>query len=565
MPVELNVRSELNRIIGELAQIHDAAGRVGDGLGDAGKKIGDGLDDQARKTETYLERLRSFGGRVSDQLVRDFKALASINALAGSLKFSEMFRGSIKETVTLSDSIRKLGGTLGIARAEMSRFQDDVTKGMARVGLSSVAAANAIAGLAESPVRGQGNLLAYATSAGQLASLGREQGREGDISKGLAGVVTARGGNPNDVNQMRAVGDDVLRIRQATGRSVTEILGAMQQLFSGANKSFQGRLAGGGAVTLASAALFGGKDATSFLEKYLHSNVFQRFGSDAQGLGSIIGKNGGLNLSAMEEVLKSARGRGLGDEQAGLTTMGLSDEEAQGFIRLTSALRENREAVDGARQKQVDLNTSYRESLGLGESFNRVLNKSKGAFSSVLAPATQGLTNALTGAGDSTAGALATTAGAGIIAALLAGGGLRGIAKGAGVEAVTGRQVQPVFVTNFPGGFGMGDGLGGLAKGAGIAGALGTVGLVAAAGAVAVGAVAAGVSNEGKLSDEALAPLKRAKDYDAEQKQILKEINASMQQLKIVTTNGRVEVEVRSKSPDIKASKVPNRGGSFGP
>lgn len=569
MPVELNVRSELNRIIGELTQIQEAAGKVGDGLADAGKKVGDGLEDQAKKTQTALEKLRSFGGRVADQLVRDFKALASINALAGSLKFSEMFRGSIKETVTLSDSIRKLGTTLGIARGEMSRFQDDVTKGMAKVGLSSTAAANAIAGLAESPVRGEKNILAYATTAGQLASVGRQQGQEGEVAKGLAAVVTARGGNPNDQAQMRAVGDDVLRIRNATGRSVTDILGSMQQLFSGANKSFQGRLQGGGAVSLASAAMIGGAGATAFLESYLKSNVFQRFGSNAQGLGGIVGKDGSLNLAQMEAALGTARGRGMGDEQAGLTTMGLSDDEAKGFIRLTEALRQNQDAVDGARKQQVDLNAAYRESMGLGEAFGANLNRVKGMVSGPLASGTQGLTDVLSSASQSGLGAAAVTGGAGILAALLAGGGLRGVGKGLGVaaatEAATGRQVQPVFVTNFPSGFGMGDGLGSLAKGAGIAGALGTVGLVAAGVAVGVGAVAAGAANESKLSDEALAPLKRAEAKDNEQKQILKDINASMQQLKVITTNGRIEVEVRSKSPDIKASRTPNRGGSFGP
>lgn len=564
MAVELNVRSELGRIIGELEQLQTAAGKVGDELGKAGDEIGDGLNKKAKDTEGYLAQLQNFGGRVASQLTRDFKALLSVNALAGSLKFSEMFRGSISETVTLSDSIRKLGSTLGLASREMSRFQEAATKTMAQVGLSSEAAAGAIGGLAETPVRGQKNLLAYMQTAGQLASVSREGGREGDIAKGLSRVVTARGGSPNDLSQMKAVSDDVLRIRQATGKSATEVLSSMEQLFSNANKSFQQRLRGGGAVTLATAALVGGQDATGFLEKYLSSNVFQRFGSNAQGLGGIVNKSGGLDLSQMESVLREARGRGMGDEQAGLSTMGLSDEEAKGFMRLTEALRQNKDVVDGARTRQVDLNATYRESMGLSEAFKGSLNRVKGLAAGPLAYATQKGTDLLSGAAQSNVGALGITAGAGVLAAVLTGGGIRGIAKAAGVEQVTGRQVQPVFVTNFPGGFGVGEGLGGLAKGGGIAGALGTAGLIGAAGfAVGGAAIAAGLSNEKKLSGEALEPLNRAKAYDEDQKRILQEISAGIQQIKVVNGNGRVSVELNKK--ELRETKPQSRGGSFGP
>jgi hypothetical protein len=565
MPVELNVRSELSRIIGELAQIHEASAQVGDGLSDAGKKIGDELNKKSKETETYLERLRSFGGRVADQLVKDFKALASVNALAGSLKFSEMFRGSIKETITLSDSVRKLAGTLGIAREEMSRFQNDATRALAKVGLSSESLSNSLGGLAETPVRGQKNLIAYAETAGELASVSRERGREADISRGLSKVVTARGGNPNDVSQMRAVADDVMRIRSATGKSASEILQAMESLFSGANKSFQGRLQGGGAVSLASAALFGGKDATGFLERYLHSNVFQRFGADAQGLGGIIGKNGALSLPAMESVLKTARGRGLGDEQAGLTTMGLSDEEAQGFIRLTAALRDNEATVEAARTKQVDLRKSYEESLEMGEAFNRVLGRTKSLMQ--VPSLAHGATDLLTKAGSSDVGAVATTVGAGVLAAVLTGAGLRGIGKAAGVEAATGRQVTPVFVTNFPSGFGAG-GLGDLAKGAGVTGLLSTVGLIGAGVVVGGAAIAAGAANESRVADETLAPLKRFQERESANEKILQDINTSMkQQVQILSSpkSGRIEIDVRATTPNIKATPSPNRGASFGP
>lgn len=572
--VELNVRTQLKRVVDELNLIADAAGKVGEGLGDASKQVGDDINKQTKKTEGYLAGLQSLGGRVANQLKNDFKSLASINALAGSLKFSEMFRGSIKETVTLNDAIRKLGSTLGIAGGEAQKFQDKMTKALSVKGLSSVAGANALGGLAETAVRGEGALMNYATQAGMLASVSRQQGSEGQISKGMAGVITARGGNVNDATQLQGVAQDVLRIRMATGKSATEILDAMNQLFSGANKAFQKRLQGGGAVTLASAALFGGKDATSFLEKYLKSNRFQRFGPEAQGLGSIIGADGSLNLANMQATLAEARGRGLGDEQAGLTTFGMSDEEAKGFIRLTQALEENAKSVEAARKKQVDLNSEYRKSLGLGESFNRILNKTKGVFSTGLTAVTGGATDFLASAGDTRAGALATTAGAGVLAALLAGGGLRGLGRGsglvaaAGIEGATGREVVPVYVTNMgAGGLLGGAGLGGGAgKGAGASGLLSGAGLVGAGIAVGTAVVAAGLANEQDLEDRAMEPLQRAKAYDDEQKAIISDLNKTLKKITVVNTTGRDQrVKVELNERQLKASRQPSRGASYGP
>ncbi len=557
MPVELNVKTQLGKIITELQAIQAESDKVADGLSDAGAKIGDHLNTQTQKTHRYLAGLQSFGGRVASQLISDFKALASVNALAGSLKFSSQFAGSVKETISLSDSIRRLGSTLGITGQAMARFQDKMTRGLGQIGLSSEAAANALGGLAQTPVRGENNLLAYSRSAGQLASISNERGQEGTIAAGLSRVVTARGGDPNDLAQMKAVSDDVLRIRRATGRSASEVLGAMDQLFSNANKAFQKRLQGGGAVSLASAALIGGKGSTAFLERYLSSNRFQQFGPQAQGLGSIVGKDGSLNLKAMEGVLKEAKGRGLGDAQAGLTTFGMSDEEAQGFIRLTEAMRSNGALIEENRKRVVDQNEEYRKSMGLGDAFKANLNKLKGLLPT--GGATQGLTDILGSASQSTGGAAAVTGGAGLLAALLAGGGLRGIgkglgvggfAKGAAIEAATGRQVQPVYVTNAAE-IGAGGAISTALGGAGLAGKVGkTLGVVGAGVAAfeaggAVGNYLDSTETGGKVFDK------------------LADVLLALTQ-KLGYMNGKpIKVELNPRQ--LKESRQPTRGASYGP
>ncbi len=564
--VELNVRTQLNKIVKELQEISGEADNVGENLAAGLDKLTESLNTQTQRTQRALAGLQSFGGRVASQLVRDFKALASINALAGSLKFSEMFRGAVKETLSLNDAIRKLGNTLGIAGSDMVRFQDSMSRGLGEIGLSSEAAAKALEGLSQTPVRGQENLIAYSKTAGQLASISKEQGQEGAIAQGLSKVVTARGGNPNDVNQMKAVADDLLRIRLATGKSASEILSAMDQMFSGANKAFQKRLQGGGAVTLASAALIGGKGSTSFLERYLGSNRYQRAGMEAQGLGKIVDRTGGLSLPAMEQTLAAAKGRGMGDAQAGLTTFGMSDEEAQGFIRLTEAMRQNAGLIEESRKRQVDINQTYRESMGLLESFSASLNKLKGLVPT--GSVTQKGTSILQSASQSAIGAGVVAGSAGLVAALLAGGGLRGIgkaaglgglAKGAAVEGLTGREVVPVYVVNaaeIGGG-----GLGGLAGKAGVGGLLGTAGLVGAGVAVGAAVIGAGKMNYDELAAKAMAPMKEAEAKHEENIKILESINAGIHT--IANKNGRQIIELNKR--ELKESRQPNRGGSFGP
>lgn len=436
--VELNVRTELNRIVKELEEIASASEKVDKGLKDGAKGVGEGLNQQAKKTERFLTNLQAVGGRVAHQLRQDFKSLAALNFVTGSLKFSEMFRGSVAESFKLSDSIRKLGSILGVAENRFTAFQSKMMRGLGELGISSEAAGGALEGLAQTPVRGEENLIAYTRTASQLASVSRETGRERDIAKGMSEVVTARGGAPNDLAQMRAVANDLLRIRQATGKSATEILTAMKALFSGANQEFQARLRKGGGVTLSTAALLGGEGSTAFLERYLKMSKFERMGAEAQGLGRIIDERGGLNLRAMESTMAEATSRGMGDAAAGLQTFGFSQEEAQGFIRLTNAMKENAQLIEQSRNRLVDLNRTYRESMGLVEAFEASLNRLKGIFSGLLSTISQVGTNLLTQAAGSDVGAAGVVGGAGILSALMAGAGLKGVGAALGMSKVAG-------------------------------------------------------------------------------------------------------------------------------
>lgn len=458
--VEVTVRSQLVQIVSDLERIQKSARDVSNSLKDTGVDVGKAVDDQTKKVNNALSGMQQFGRRVSEQLRKDFSSLGSLASLGAGLKLTSQFGGSIKESVALSDTIRKLGSVFGMARGEFVGFQSLLSRGFGDIGASSQAAANAINGLAQTPVRGQANLLAFAKTAAQLASLGGQPGQEGDIAKGMAGVITARGGNANDPRQLSGLTNEILQIRNTTKASITDITASLASLYSSTNPSSKGMLAGGGSTTLATASLMA-PGSTQFLEKYMKMDINQREGSNSQGLGNIMGPNGELSMPAIQAAMTRAQAQGRGDAQAGLKTMGFSAEEAQGFIRLFDAMKIGEPIINGAHRAQLNLNDEYRKGMGLGEAFRANINKVKGVFSPVVGAASQGATDLLGSANKSGAGALAVTVGSGILAAVLTGGGLRGIggilsgeAKATAIESVTGEKVQRVEVVNFPVGLG---------------------------------------------------------------------------------------------------------------
>lgn len=484
--VEVKVRSQLSKIVEDLQAIQRQAQSVSDELKSTGTNVGKEVEGQTNKVKNALNEMQNFGRRVADQLKRDFSTLGSLQSLSSGIALGGQLTGSIKESIKLSDTISRLGSIFGIARTDFSSFQSQMTQGLAEIGASSESAANALSGLAETPVKGRKNLLEYSRTAAELASISGQKGQEGTIAKGAAGVITARGGNPNDTNQLGDLTKEILQIRKATGGSVTDIISALKDIYSKTNADFQKSLKGGGSTSLATGALLGGPEATTFLEKFMGMNRIERKGLEAQGFGQIISKNGELNTKAILSTLAEAKGRGMGDAQAGLKTYGFSDDEAKGFIRLAEAVKTNGDVINNARNQMVNLNDEYRQSMSLGDAFKSNINKVKGNVSKVgetfldaiqgasksvgledqfskVRPylGAQGAQKGLGEASQSNVGSAAVVGGAALAAALLAGAGIKGIgsgllgtlggeAKAKAIEAATGEKVQRVEVINFP-------------------------------------------------------------------------------------------------------------------
>lgn len=494
--VQLNVKSELEKVVAQLERIKEAANEVSDTMGGVGKSTGKRVGDESKKVETMFSRIASSGRRLADQLRSDFKTLLSLQSLQAGLSLSNQFGDSLKQTVSLSDSIKKFGTSLGIARQDFAKFQSQLTKGMGEIGMSSEEAADTIRGLAGTGVEGAEAVTSYSKSAAQLASLGGERGRAGDIAGMIASVVRAQGKNVNDPVAMQAVARSVSKAMEGTGKSASEVLTSMKDVFEAMPSEMRKAVTPEALASYAAAETVGGPGATSALKSFLTAGQFdpKRLALEAQGFGKVFTKEGGLDVGELKKFSESIKQRGL-DFRSSLKTAGFSEQEAEGLVRLTESADRVAQSMEKVRKASDDYEKKARQNMTLQEAFQSNVNKVKAMIAEPLSKGTQGITDLLGKAGETEGGAAAVVAGGAALSAILAGGGLRGIGKvlggGAGglgqtvmgqakrgvYEELTGRKVQDVYVVNASEiGGSVGDTAGKLA---GLGGKLATVGKAA--------------------------------------------------------------------------------------
>lgn len=569
--VEIKVKSGLKVILADLEALRAKAEEVSASLADTGEETSKTIKKNTKETETFFGQLRTFGRRVSDQLKRDFKALASVESLGAGLKISSQFKNSIEETVQLSDAIRKLGPVFGMAEKDFVQFQKTLTSGLGEIGLSSDVAARTLEGLSQTQVRGQDNLTGYSVAAGQLASISREQGSEGEIAESLARVIQARGGDVNDKKQMEALAESLRRIFLTTGQGPTKALQDMETLFANMPQDLRKSITSSGLANLAAAQAVGGPNATKFLEEMLGKSPIARMAFEAQG-GKGVFNDQGIDIDKFRAFSQDIIGRVGGDPRLAAQTLGLSEDAAEGFVRLAESLDRVKEAQDKIQKTTGSLNDTYRSSMGLGESFRANINRIKSFFAEPLATVTQGATGLLGQASQSDIGAGAVVAGGGLLAALLTGGGLRGVgkgllgtvAKGAAAEEITGQKTVPVYVTNAAE-----IGMGGALTGSGSA--LGTVGKVLGGVGIAAGGA--------YLAGQGMEQVRESTGYSAQTELGIAESlggemgGAMYQNLYnlLVTMNNKLlgtnlqplqKVKVEFNTPMLKETKQPTRGAS---
>jgi hypothetical protein len=554
--VTLEVSAKLDSIEQALSKLSNMGEETKRTFEEMSKSFSKTTVDNSKKVQDQAQKTGGIFKRVLQNMRSDMKALIGIEALQSGLKLSSMFKGSITEAASLGDTIRRVGATFGIASGNFAKFQEMMMKGLGDIGMSSDVAARALEGLSETPVKGEKNLLEYAKTAGMLAKMGGEVGSEGGIAKGMSGVIQSKGGNPNDIRQMNEVADALRRVQISTGKKATEALSAMDEMFGKMSADYRKQMGPKQMAILAAGSMAAGPNATKFMEEYMSKSQFQRSFQSATGGTKLFGKEG-FNTDAIKKFYEEAKSLGSGDIRIGLKALGVeSDEAAEGFQRLAEHLTEVSAAQERAKNATVDLENSYRSSMGTAESFKANIDKIKGVFAKPFAYAQQGLTGLLQGASKSTLGATAVVAGGGMLAALLTGGGLRGVGKGlfhAGTdeaklqakEQLLGEKIQHVWVENAEDIGGGGNHVPGAGEGMGIVGKT-----LAVAGAGAAGYAAGTAINQiPGVSDAVVEGFNKVahlfgKGYDKNG----------------MPTKSKVVVELNKR--DLKIAKQPTRGAS---
>lgn len=573
MAAKLSVETQFDDLLKGLEQINKKAQEIQQSFDKSGQAAGDAVTEQSQKTEKFLTKLGQQGKRVAQSMKDDFKALLGLNAIAESLKISNQFKGALEQVVDLQESILKFGSALGLADSQFGTFQANITRSLGRIGLGADSASRSLKGLMGTGVKGENQLIEYSSAAGQLASVSKTQGSEDQITRLMASVLRAQGKDVNDVTALKDLSTQVNRGYQATGKSPEELLRSMESMFSGMSQDFRKRFSLQSMTQLAAASQVAGPEATTFLEQYMKMSPIRRRALDAQGMAGVIRQDGTLDTAKFGAFSKNIRSRVGGDPQLAAETMGISEDAAKGFLRLGDNLDRVREAQDAVSRSTRKLGDDYRNSMSLGESFRANLNNVKSIFARPLAALTGGLNDALNYTSQSKLGSGLVTGGAAVGAAALAGFGLRsvgkgtlgGLAKGGAIEAATGREVQPVYVVNAQeiGSASMGGLSGGPAGGRNMAAqiAMGVAG-------VATVAPLAMRAAEGSL----VAPDAGSKEYRAVRETFGDTagegyrdlMNSFAQFMNLFGTTfqmiPRVQVEVTSRDPAIKATTKQSRG-----
>ena len=495
-PIEITVRTQLSKIIKELDGISKSFEDAERGMKKTATNVDDGITTTMRNTQTKIEQSGSLMKRVFAGLKDDVKALLGVSALAGGLKLSNTMRGTISDTIQLSDTVRKLSGVFKIAERDQAGFIGSMTKGLGQIGLGSDAAARALEGLAETQVRGQKNLQSYAKTAGMLAGAGNQKGQEAAIATGLAGVVQAQGKNVNNTEAMKATAEAVNRTHQATGIPITEILANMKELFSTMNSDIKKSMTPQAMSSLIAAGHAGGSATTDFMKSYLSMNKIQRATQDAiLGVkGGLFNEKTGVNREALMGLMTRAKGYGMGNVETGLEAIGMSADQAKGLKLLADNIDQVEAAAKNATSTNKNLRESFEDTKTMGESFKGNIDRVKSTLAWPIALATGGMTNLLKSTQTSTIGSAMVVGGSALGSAALIKYGLGGVGAAMGMKNLqeriiegTGEKIQNVHVTNFSEVKGLGGAGGGAgAAAAGAAETLGVGGAALAGAAVAV-------------------------------------------------------------------------------
>lgn len=573
--VKIVLDANLDKIKQSLGSLNTMISGVGNNIKKQGNLLEstyeDGFRQSTKQAENFMARLGGLGKRTLKNLGDDFKALGSLNAIRESLKMSDKFRDRIMQTMTLNDAIRKMGASFGVAQNNFGKFQTALQKGLGDVGLSGEAAANALEGLMGTQVKGEQDVLRFAKQAGMIAALSGETGQEAAISKGIADI-SLKGFSPEQI------GTTLSRMQMGAGMKGTESVALMKDVLTEMTpEQIKGMGGLKGIEDLAIIMQKSGKESADFFKKFMSATFPGRQVLEAQGAKGIFGEKG-FNASAFKKFIDKLKERSV-DPKFALTTAGMSEENATAFLKLADSLDQVKKQTDMVNQSFVSTEESLVKNRGFAESFSAAINRVFGNID--IGKVTQPLTEMFSQLASSDVGSAAMVAGSAIVAAVLAGIGMKGAGKALGLpgllkggSAGAGVPTAGGYVDPY-GGYGSYNAPG---KKMGVMGMLGKAGMAAGAAlggweiGTAIGeAIEPGITawldkntskqtdegiGEANIAERALLKLMRVTGLGLDE-QTLSNLNRSEAMVK------RGDIKITMVDPRLKEVHSPTRGGSF--
>lgn len=456
--VEIKVKANLTEISDGLKKISKEAKEASGDISDAGKQNAETLDNVSNKAKRNVFDLRAVSKDFLGDISQSLKKIGALSAAGLSFKFAKGIKEAIDETNDLTDTFKKLGNVFDMSKEKFGSMQSGMVKGLSLIGQSAGVVTDTLMALKETPVRGEENITEYAKTSAKLASISGTKEDQGAIAKGLSDVLLAQGKDPNDLRLVRALGETVRNIYNATGRDPQDILTETTSIFQKMPKDLRNKITPDTLGTIFAARTAGGENTTKFIEEYMGKSKLERMVFDQFGGGNLI-KDGKLDVEQFKKFSQNATSLIGIDPRKSAEVLGISPEAAEGMMRLGERLESVNDIMKKISNPIGDLNDQFKDSLTLTEALSSNFSRLNSSMSDVIPKANNFLTDLFKGTAETDF--VNSAAGSASVGAVGAGAGLVGAGAGLGmIPAAAAAAAGSVA-------------LGALSIGAGVGGALG--------------------------------------------------------------------------------------------
>lgn len=207
------------------------------------------------------------------------------------------------DATTLKDAFFQNGVSFGFSKEDSASLALEMQQSLNSQGYPVGWGTSALVSLPKDVgIRSKEALVKYAIIAGQLASISKTQGQEGEISAGLARVIHAMGEDPNGIDFIDQLAEQTRRVFNVTGTPPADFLQSTDRTLSYIPIEFVRTMKLRGIVNLMVAEIVsGGERENAFIKEYFQ-NPQLRERLDRMGFKGIFGGEKGFDADKFRSL-----------------------------------------------------------------------------------------------------------------------------------------------------------------------------------------------------------------------------------------------------------------------